>query len=60
MTGIFWLFTMLFAYGVGRTTEGFDWRSFWAIMGMSGASYALVAAIWWASAVSGRDYPRDD
>ena len=48
MTGVFWVFAVLFAYAVGRTTNDFDWPSFWAVIAVSGAGYALVATILWA------------
>ncbi|MDB5480284.1 MAG: hypothetical protein JWO83_1337 [Caulobacteraceae bacterium] len=59
LTCIFWLFTVLFGYAVGRAAEEFDWPSFLAIMGMSGASYAVVAAIWWRSGAFRRDHQVD-
>ena len=50
LTCVFWLFVVLFAYAVGRTTNDFDWPSFWGVIGVGGAGYALVAMIWWALA----------
>ena len=45
---VYWLFTVLFAYAVGRTTNEFDWPSFWVIIGLGAAAHALFAVIWWA------------
>jgi hypothetical protein len=55
---VFWLFAVLFAYAVGRTTSEFDWPSFWAVLAVSGAAYVLATAISWAWSGLGRVRPR--
>ena len=42
----FWLLVVVLAYAVGRRFGEFDWRSFWAVVSVSGVGYALGVATW--------------